>query len=121
MVGGWREFYRSKQGGNGNQYVELANYPGRKVWLAKPVEASGDLATGEHFSNVDAWKEFALRDRDQLTRNLAEKLLIFATGGTLQFADREAIESIVAQTRAKNHGFRSLIHEVVQSRVFRTK
>ena len=121
VVGGWREFYRSREGGNGNQYVELANYPGRKVWLAKPVEASGDLATGEHFGNVDAWKELALRDRDQLTRNLAEKLLIYATGSTLQFADREAVDEIVAKTREKHHGFRSLIHKVVQSRVFRTK
>ncbi len=121
VVGGWRDFYRSKQGGNGNQFVELANYPGRKVWLAKPVEASGDLATGEHFANIEMWKEFALRDRDQLTRNLAEKLLIYATGSTLQFADREAIESIVSKTREKHHGSRSLIHEVVQSRVFRMK
>lgn len=121
VVGGWREFYRSKQGGNGNQFVELANYPGRKVWQAKPVEASGDLASGEHFANIDMWKEFMLRDRDQLTRNLAEKLLIYATGSTLQFADREAVETIVARTRERHHGFRSLIHEVVQSRVFRTK
>jgi len=42
VVGGWRERYRVKQGGDGNEYVELTNYPGSKVWLAKPVQANGD-------------------------------------------------------------------------------
>jgi hypothetical protein len=39
----------------------------------------------------------------------------------LQYSDREAIEQILGVTRKNNHGFRSLVHEVVQSRVFKTK
>lgn len=121
VVGGWRELYRTKEGGGKNQYVALANYPEKKVWLAKPVEASGETAGGEPFKDIDDYKKLLLRDPDQLTRNLAEKLLIYGTGATLQFADREAIEEIVAQARSKQHGFRSLIHAVVGSRVFQTK
>jgi hypothetical protein len=121
VVGGWRELYRTKEGGGKNQYVALANYPEKKVWLAKPVEASGETAGGEPFKDIDDYKKLLLRDPDQLTRNLAEKLLIYGTGATLQFADREAVEEIVEQTRARQHGFRSLIHAVVGSRVFQTK
>jgi hypothetical protein len=64
VLGGWREFYRSKEGGDGKQYVELANYPGKKVWQARPVEASGELAGGEPFTNVDDYRKLVLRDRD---------------------------------------------------------
>jgi len=121
VLGGWRTFYRSKQGGGDNQYVDLPNYPGRKVWQARPVEASGNLASGETFADLDMYRELLLRDRDQFTRSLAEKLLIYSTGSALQFADRETVEQIVADVRSRNHGVRSLIHAVVQSRVFRSK
>jgi hypothetical protein len=62
-----------------------------------------------------------LEDKDQLARNLTEKVLIYATGAELQYADREVVEQIVANLRAKNYGFRTLIHEVVKSRVFLNK
>ena len=62
-----------------------------------------------------------MRDPDQLTRNLAGKLLVYATGAPLQFADREEVERIVARVREQRNGFRALIHEVVASRVFQSK
>ncbi len=89
--------------------------------VAKPVEASGETAGGDKFKDIEDYKKLLLRDPDQLTRNLAEKLMIYGTGSTLQFADREAVEAIVEQMRGKQHGFRSLIHAVVGSRVFQTK
>lgn len=122
VLGGWREFYRSKDGsGEGKQYVALANYPEKKVYLARPVEASGTAAGGESFRNFDDYRKILAKSPDQLARNLAQKLLIYSTGTQIQFADREAIEEIVAATRSKGYGFRSLIHEVVQSRVFKTR
>ena len=121
VVGGWRDRYRAKLGGEGLEYLELANYPGKKAWLGKPVEAHGQLAAGETFSNIDEYRQLLLRDPDQLTRNLAQKLLMYATGGTLQFADRAAVEDIVDNARRRQHGLRSLVHEVVQSPVFGSK
>jgi len=121
VLGGWREFYRSKHAPPGGKYVDLVNYPGRKVWLGKPVEAFGKSAAGDEFATIDDYKRLLLRDPDQITRNLAEKLLIYGTGGTIQYADRAEIEQIVARVRDKNHGFRELIHEVVSSRVFQSK
>ena len=62
-----------------------------------------------------------MRDRDQLARNLAEKLVLYATGAEIDFADRTVIEQIVRDTKAKNHGLRSLLHTVVQSPLFLEK
>ena len=36
-------------------------------------------------------------------------------------ADQPQIDAIVAQVREKNYGFRSLIHEIVQSQTFQQK
>ena len=48
-------------------------------------------------------------------------MIIYSTGAEIQFADREVVEQIVAKLRANDYGFRTLVHEVVQSRVFLIK
>jgi hypothetical protein len=122
VVGGWRDRYRVKQGGNGNAYEELPHLPpGKKVWLAKAVEAGGETEDGRPFADLGEYKSMVLTDADQFTRNLAAKLIVYATGAGIDFADRAAVEDIVLAVKAKNHGFRSLIHEVVQSPVFLKK
>ena len=92
--------------------------PGRKVWLAKPVEADGVTADGKNFQNIDDYKRLLLADPDQFTRNLAEKLIVYATGAPIDFADRATVERIVADVRSRNHGFRSLVHAVIGSAPF---
>ncbi len=52
---------------------------------------------------------------------MIDKLLTYATGAPPQFADRDEIERIVERTKKTEHGLRSLLHEVVQSRMFRNK
>ncbi len=101
--------------------VELANYPGRQIYRGPDVENGGKTPDGRAFKDIDDYKQLLLADKDQLARNLAQKLLIYATGADIQFADREVVEDLVARCRARNYGFRSLVHEVVQSRVFLNK
>ena len=47
--------------------------------------------------------------------------MLYATGAEIDFADRTVIEQIVRDTKAKNHGLRSLLHTVVQSPLFLEK
>ncbi|MCY2966448.1 MAG: DUF1585 domain-containing protein, partial [Planctomycetota bacterium] len=61
------------------------------------------------------------RDPDQITRSLTEKLVTYATGGPSTRSDRAEIERIVAHCRDRNYGFRTLVHAVVQSRLFLNK
>lgn len=117
VIGGYREFYRATKY-NREALVKLANYPGREVVRGLDVEQGGETADGREFKNVDDYKQLLMADKDQLARNLAEKLLIYATGAEIQFADREVVEDLVRKSRAKNFGFRSLVHDVVQSRIF---
>ncbi len=118
VIGGWREFYR----GTGRaRTVELANYPGRTIFRGLDVETGGQAPDGRPFKDVDEYKRLLLSDKDLLARNLAQKLIVYATGADIQFADREVVEELVAKSRARNYGFRSLLHDVVQSRVFLSK
>ena len=56
-----------------------------------------------------------------LARNVADKLITYGTGGSLNFADREVVDSVIAECEASDFGFRSLLHAVVTSSVFLNK
>jgi hypothetical protein len=119
VIGGWRERFRSIDKG---EPVKLA-VEGRKVRyrLGPPVDAAGELTTGSKFANMAEFQKLLLAGQDRVAHCIAEKLLIFASGRPMGFSDRSEIEKLVAQSKAKGHGLRDLIHAVVQSEVFRSK
>jgi hypothetical protein len=86
-----------------------------------PVDASGVTADGRAFRDIDDYKALLLSDRDALARALAVKVLAYATGAAPGPLDGPEIEAIVAAARAKDYGFRTLVHAVVAGRLFRTK
>jgi hypothetical protein len=85
------------------------------------VELGGVTHDGKPFDGIDSYKRLLLEDKDQIARSLARKLIVYATGADIQFADRDEVERIVARVRDKQYGFRSLIHEITQSRLFLEK
>jgi hypothetical protein len=117
-IGGWRENYRST--GNGE---EVMDSDGRRLpYLKGPkVDPADVLPDGRRFQDIDELKLLLLADKDQLARALTEKLLTYATGQPPTASDRPAIDTIVASLRDKNYGLRTLVHEIVQSEVFRNK
>jgi PAS domain-containing protein len=119
VIGGWREFYRASLS-TGKTGV-LPHYNNRRVNRGPNVEIGDRLPDGRPFADVEEYKRLILEDPDALAHSLVRRVLMFATGGEIQFADREVIEQIVSRLRAKNYGLRSLIHEVVQSRPFQNK
>ena len=135
VIGGWREFYRASDERNSKGQVPIRSlvvdgviagdqslgYGARIAWRGPGVEIGGATAEGREFKNIDDYKALLLEDKEQFARNLARQLLVFATGADVQFADREVVQSVAAKTRERNHGLRSLVHEVVQSPAFLTK
>lgn len=122
VIGGWRDWYRAgKDGNGGKERVALTNYSEIQVWRGADVEKGFTTADGRTFRDIDEYRRWLLEDRDQLARNVATKLILYATGADVQFADREVIERIVHETRANQHGLRTILHAVVQSRCFLNK
>lgn len=116
-IGGWRDWYRVT-GNGGPVTVDGRRMPYHK---GKPVDPSNVTEDGQPFQNIDEFRKLLVRDKDQLARSLATKLVTYGTGGAPTKADRPEIEAIVARVRDKNYGFRSLVHEVVQSSLFQNK
>jgi mono/diheme cytochrome c family protein len=116
VIGGWRDNYRSS--GNGQTVVIDGQ---RMPYLKGPKVDAGDALDGQRFRDIDEFKQLLLKDKDRIARALTVKQLTYATGGAPTFADRAEVEAVVASVRAKGFGFRSLVHEVVQSKLFRCK
>jgi mono/diheme cytochrome c family protein len=117
VIGGWRENYRTT--GHGEAVIvdgrRMPYHKGRKV------DPADTLADGRKFRNIDEFKQLLLKDKDQLARALTVKLVTYATGGPPETADKPEIEAIVRKVREKNYGLRTLVHEIVQSKLFQTK
>ena len=119
VIGGWRERFRSIEKG---EQVSLT-VQGRKVRyrLGPPVDATGELNTGVKFTGMSDFQKLLLAGQDRVARCMIEKLLTFASGRAMGFSDRSEIDKLVAQSKAKGHALRDLIHAVVQSEIFRSK
>ncbi len=120
VMGGWRDRYRAEAGGELAQGIARS---GQKFAFhyALPVDAGGELPDGRKFRDVRELKQLLLSDEKQLARNLAKQLAVYATGAPIRFADREPIEQILERAGSSHYGVRSLVHEVVQSELFRSK
>ena len=99
------------------------NYVTRKdkKLTKKPIDSSFVMPDGKPFKNIDEFKKLVLSNKKQLAKNVCEKLLVYGTGETVQFADRIEIEKAIEQSAASDFGFRSLLKSVVTSKTFLTK
>jgi hypothetical protein len=110
VIGGWRDNYRVIRGKEK-----------RNVDVGPAIDPSHQLTSGESFANLRELKLLLLKNPQPLARNIASQFVTYATGAAPTFADRETLNAIVAATKASNYGVRSLLHEVIQSPLFRNK
>lgn len=118
VIGGQRDRYRSI--GEGDPALRGAIDPaiGLSFKLGRPVDMSGELPDGRKFQDVAEFQTLVAQDADRLLLNLARRLTIYSTGRDTTFGDRDALATIVANTRRQGGGVRSLIHDLVQSPLF---
>lgn len=119
-VGNYRDRYRNSRG------VTREKNPGLRYLhvdydLGNLVDPSGITEDGEPFGSILDYREKLLHSSEQVARNVVSQLLVFATGAEIEFADRIEVEKILASTKADGYRMRSLIHQVIQSRLFRDR
>jgi hypothetical protein len=120
VIGGWREQYRSIEKGKQPSY----KLRGHNIWqykLALAVDSSGELADGRKFADIQSFKDLLMTEQDQVLKCVAEQLVIYGTGAGIEYADRPQIQNIVQSTEKKGSGLRTLIHQVIESELFRKK
>ena len=135
-IGGWRDHYRlagkpkNIRVGQGKDaktveeptleiVSETAAFRNRvKMRLGSPVDASGELAGGRTFRDINELRALLLKDEDALARNLVRQFLTYATGRAPRFGDRDEIEAILSKTKPSHHGLRTIIEHIVASPLF---
>ncbi len=120
VMGAFRDHYRSTGAG---PRVQGVGHNGLtfQFCTGPAVDPSGELPDGETFRDVRELKQELLKDKEQLARNLAQQLTVYATGAPIGFSDRPQIAKMLAQSRSTDYGVRTLIHQVVLSDLFLNK
>lgn len=120
VMGATRGNYRSFEHGE-EVSIRVADREVRYK-IGPTVDASGQTPEGHPFRNINAFRKIMLNSNQrQLARNITERLMTFATGAGISFADRTTINNILDQTEDANFGLRSIIHQIIQSPTFRHK
>ncbi len=119
VIGGWRDRFRRLGAGDPVRLrVEGRNVRYR---LGPPVDAAGQIPTGEKFSDFPSFQKLLLARADDVARCVAEKLLTFGTGRELGYSDRAELARLVADSRSRSHPTRDLLHALIQSPIFLSK
>jgi hypothetical protein len=129
VIGSWRTKYRFV--GEKVEYPDMRPgedpEPGRflgiglKQWgyvldgvrSGLPVDCSGTTPEGQAFRDIFEYKKLLLSDEEGLAGNLVSRLILYATGAPVSFADRAQVDLILQQSRDSHFGVRTLVRQLV--------
>ena len=86
-----------------------------------PVDATGTTADGKPFKDIREFKRILLADEESVARNLVQRLILYATGAPVSFADRAQVERILSASKESRFGLRTMISQLTQSPLFSHK
>jgi hypothetical protein len=85
------------------------------------IDASGTLPDGRAFKNVRELNKLLLQDENRFVNCLCEKLLVYALGRGLEYADRDLIDRLRQSVQRDGYRLHGLIASIVKTEVFQTK
>jgi hypothetical protein len=102
----------------------LENFDAIGAWRDKDgslaLDTSGTLPDGTTFRGpAELRKLLVTQYRDDFLRCLTEKMMTYALGRKLEFADAPAIDQIVDQLKRNDHRFSTLVVGIIRSEPFR--
>jgi hypothetical protein len=90
----------------------------RTVDNGTPIDTAGQLVDGTSIDGPVELRAALLKYEEQIVRNIAEKLLIYAVGRGTEYYDQPVIRQIVRGAAANDYRFSSLVLGVVTSEPF---
>jgi hypothetical protein len=121
VMGGWRDRYRGVAEDKPAEKGRGKNGQAFAFHYGLPVDCAGSLPDGRRFTDIRDFKKLLRNDDEVIARNLTQQLMVYATGAPIRFSDRAAIQQILHRTKSGHYGTRRLVHEIVQSDLFRRK
>jgi len=89
--------------------------------LGNPINATGELLDGTKIDGVVTLRDALVRQPELFVGTVVEKLMIYALGRGLGYADMPEVRRIVRESSAQDYRFTSLILGVVDSTAFQKR
>ena len=93
----------------------------RTIEEAKPIDSTGGLPDGSTFEGVAGLQKALLSRPDQFVSTFTEKLMTYALGRGVEYYDQPAVRKIVADARAKDYKFSSVVLGIAGSTPFQMR
>jgi hypothetical protein len=87
----------------------------------QPIDAQGRLASGQPVSGPADLRVALLERPDQFVQAIAEKLMTYALGRTVEHYDMPIVRNIVRQAAADNWQFETIVRGILESEAFQMK
>jgi hypothetical protein len=88
----------------------------------QPIDATGQLPDGAQFTGLAGLKQVIVEQkRDDLVRQLTQKMLSYALGRQLEYYDEPAVRKIIVELSEDQNRMQTLVREIVMSFPFRYK
>jgi len=114
--------------------LALENYDATGMWRERQngegmrgdknsplLNVSGNLPGGREFKSVQEFKGALLAEKNKFVKGFAEKLLCYALGRPIGYADHLAVEQIVKHASQHEYRLQEVIQATVASTFFQTK
>ncbi len=87
----------------------------------QPIDASGELATGEKFSGAKELANILSQRERQIARHFVSKMLTYALGRGLEPYDNCTVDKILARAEKDNYRLSTIVQAIVSSDPFRLR
>lgn len=87
----------------------------------KPVDASGDLPSGDKFSGPGELITIIRSRQEKFSRTLIERLLVYSLGRGLEYYDKCAVDQTLDLMKERGNRFSALVEGIVTSDAFLKK
>ncbi len=121
VMGAFRQRYRATLAPRKKGVNFVFNAKPARYKLGLKVDSAGTLPDGRKFTDIHDFRERLKTNESQIARNLLEQFIIYATGAPVGYADRSTVDAIMKELKKNRYGVRSMVHQVVQSPLFRNK
>jgi Protein of unknown function (DUF1588)/Protein of unknown function (DUF1585)/Protein of unknown function (DUF1592) len=106
--------------------LALENFNALGMWREnerkQPIDASGQLLSGQAFKNIGDLKKILKGDlRRDFYRCLTEKLLTYSLGRGLDYHDVETVDQVVARMERNDGRFSALLMGIIESSPFQKR
>jgi hypothetical protein len=105
----------------------LENFDATGMWRDRDryagttIDSSGELPDGTPLKGPDDLRKALLRKPDQFVQTFTERLLVYATGRTLQYYDMPTVRRIVRGAAKSDYRFSDIVQAIVRTEQFRMR